>query len=164
MNALLTRKNADSLRLACDGVVYEPVPSDAALGGLLFCLQPEDVVFDGAPHDDRTELGQVLATARQFARILQRHAARTDRSRPDLPGAATVEAARAWAASAAGTVPADELERFCWRLARRLGPDPWCDGSPAIQLRHQQFGLFEWNFDDDAPAPSDATVAQEPGS
>jgi hypothetical protein len=43
-------------------------------------------------------------------------------------------------------VPESERDRFCWRLARRLGADPWCDGRPAIALANQQIGMFDEGF------------------
>jgi len=45
-------------------------------------------------------------------------------------------------------VPEASRDHFCWRLARRLGVDPWCDGRPAIALANQQFGMFEEGFEE----------------
>ena len=65
---------------------------------------------------------------------------------PLLPAAVKVEHAHAWVHAAAVAVPEAERDRFCWRLARRLGDDPWGDGRPAIALANQQFGMFEEGF------------------
>jgi hypothetical protein len=70
-----------------------------------------------------------------------------------------VDHAHAWVHAAAATVPEAERDRFCWRLARRLGADPWCDGRPAIALANQQFGMFEEGFAEmEARALAEAAV------
>src|SRR6516225_2040989 len=143
MRAVLTLLPDQTLRLDHDEVAYAPIASDAALGALLFTLRVEAVDLAHARHADRPELRLALATAREFARILERHAGRAERARALLPAAVTEGAARAWFAGAAAAVPAAEQERFCWRVARRLGPEPWSDGHAAIELHNQQFGLFE---------------------
>jgi hypothetical protein len=69
--------------------------------------------------------------------------------------------------AAALAVPEAERDRFCWRLARRLGADPWGDGRPAIALANQQFGMFEEGFEEiearaAAVADEDAAGEGEP--
>jgi hypothetical protein len=137
-----------TLRFVHDEVTYQPIPSDAALGALLFALGVDTVDLSGARLGQKPALRIALATAQQFARILERHAARPDRAQPQFPAKVGIADARGWLAAAAAAVPEAEQERFCWRVARRLGPDPWGDGSPAIELRNQQFGLFEASFDE----------------
>lgn len=146
--SVLALANEPQMRLTHDDVVYDPVPSDAALGALLFALQPADVAFGAARHGDRLPLRMALDSARQFQRVLGRYVARADRDTVVLPGRVTVADLRDWVLQAAKSVPAAEQERFCWRLARALGPDPWGDGSPAIELSGQQFALFETRFDE----------------
>jgi hypothetical protein len=151
MRPVLTLLPDQTLRLDHDGIAYAPLRGDAALGALLFTLRVEAIDLRRARVADRTELHLALATAREFARLLERHAARPARGESRLPAVVTEDDARAWFAGAAAGVPQAELERFCWRVARRLGPEPWSDGRPAIELHHQQFGLFEANFDDAEP-------------
>ena len=134
------------MRVEHDGVVYEPVPTDAALGALLFALRPGSVRAGHPRYADRLHLQLSLLTARQFERVLQRYADRADRDEPGLPPRVAVADVRDWVLRAARSVPAAEQERFCWRLAQRLGPDPWGDGSPAIELSGQQFALFRTAF------------------
>jgi hypothetical protein len=160
MPPVLTLIDDLTLRFVHDEVTYEPLRADAVLGALLFTLGVDDVDLSGARHAHKTTLRLSLATARQFVRVLERHAARAERGQPLLPAKVGVEDARGWFAAAAAAVPEAEQERFCWRVARRLGPDPWGDGSPAIELRNQQFGLFEAGFEApeegaEAPAPQD---------
>jgi ABC-type transporter Mla subunit MlaD len=141
MHAVLTITD-DHLRLEHEAVTYEPIASDAALGALLFALPPAEVRFTGATAAARPALQLSLATARQFAALLARHAARPDRALPRLPAGVSIAQAREWARAAGDAVPPAEHERFCARVAQALGDDPWGDGSPAVVLRHQQFGLF----------------------
>ncbi len=146
MSAVLTLLRADTHRLAHDDVAYEPVTTPSTLGALLFALDllvSDAVTFDGARYSDRVAMQPALAAARQFGLILQRHAQRPDRATPRLPAPVQLEAVRAWVHAAAAAVPEKEIERFCWRFARALGADPWCDGRPAIELQNQQFALFE---------------------
>jgi len=149
MPATLTSLRADAMRLTHDGVAYEPIADDAALGALLFALDllGRDA-FDVAAmrYADRVALGPALDAARQYGLILRRHVERPDRAAPRLPAAVEVDEAHAWVHAAAAAVPEAERDRFCWRLARRLGDDPWCDGRPAIALANQQFGMFEEGF------------------
>jgi hypothetical protein len=151
MSALLTPLRGDAIRLTHDDVHYEPVASDAALGALLFALDllGRDAFDIGAMrHADRVALVPALDAARQYGLILQRHADRPDRASPLLPASARLDDLHAWVHAAATAVPEAERDRFCWRFARRLGGDPWCDGRPAIALANQQFGMFEEGFED----------------
>jgi hypothetical protein len=159
MRPVLTLLPDQTLRLDFEEVAYAPIASDAALGALLFTLRADAVDIARARHADRSELRLALATARAYARILDRHAGRLARAQPLLPGAVTEAEARTWFAGAAAAVPAAEQERFCWRVARRLGPEPWSDGHAAIELHNQQFGLFEPTFD--APERQDAPTAAD---
>lgn len=151
MPAILTSLRADAIRLTHEDVSYEPVTGDAALGALLFAL---DLLgreaFDVAAmrYADRVALLPALDAARQYGLILQRHVERADRGRPLLPPAVAIDSAHAWVHAAAAAVPEAARDRFCWRLARRLGADPWCDGRPAIALANQQFGMFEEGFEE----------------
>src|ERR1700761_2724107 len=151
MTATLTSLRSDAIRLTHEDVLYEPLASDAALGALLFAL---DLLgreaFDVAAmrYADRVALGPALDAARQYGLILQRHVDRADRAGPLLPGTVKVDDAHAWVHAAAASVPEAERDRFCWRLARRLGADPWGDGRPAIALANQQFGMFEEGFEE----------------
>jgi hypothetical protein len=161
MTALLQLLNDQKLRLVHEDVAYAPIAGDAALGALLFALrldEPGAVGFEGARVAERPELHLALATARQFAHALRRHAGRTERGMPALPGVVSENEARGWLLAAAEAVPAAEQERFCWRVARRLGPAPWADGSAAIELRHQQFGLFGEAFEAMEAAEAAATA------
>ncbi len=97
---------------------------------------------------DRVALGPALDAARQYGLILQRHIDRAERASPLLPASVKVDDAHAWVHAAAASVPEAERDRFCWRLARRLGADPWGDGRPAIALANQQFGMFEEGFEE----------------
>jgi len=145
MPATLTSLRADAIRLTHDDVAYEPLVDDAALGALLFALDLlERDAFDVAAmrYADRMALAPALEAARQYGLILRRHVDRADRAVPLLPAAVKVEHAHAWVHAAAVAVPEAERDRFCWRLARRLGDDPWGDGRPAIALANQQFGMF----------------------
>jgi hypothetical protein len=164
MPATLTSLRADAIRLTHDDVAYEPLVDDAALGALLFALDLlERDAFDVAAmrYADRVSLGPALEAARQYGLILRRHVDRADRAAPLLPAAVTVAHAHAWVHAAAAAVPEAQRDRFCWRLARRLGDDPWCDGRPAIALANQQFGMFEESFADmEARA---AAASAEPG-
>jgi len=171
MPATLTSLRADAIRLTHDDVAYEPVVDDASLGALLFALDLLDRdAFDVAAmrYADRVTLGPALEAARQYGLVLRRHAGRADRATPLLPAAVKIDHAHAWVHAAAMTVPEAERDRFCWRLARRLGDDPWCDGRPAIALANQQFGMFEEAFADmearagEAAAPDAASPAQVP--
>jgi hypothetical protein len=149
MPAILTPLRADAIRVTHEDVHYEPVAGDAALGALLFALDllGRDAVDVGAMrYADRLALGPALDAARQYGLILQRHVDRADRGTALLPASVRIDAAYAWVHDAAATVPEAERDRFCWRLARRLGVDPWCDGRPAIALANQQFGMFEEGF------------------
>lgn len=149
MPATLTSLRADAIRLTHDDVAYEPLADDAALGALLFALDllGRDA-FDvpAMRYADRVALAPALDAARQYGLILQRHVDRADRATPLLPPTVTVAHAHAWVHAAAATAPEAERDRFCWRLARRLGSDPWGDGRPAIALANQQFGMFEEGF------------------
>lgn len=151
MPAILTPLRADAIRLTHDDVAYEPIASDAALGALLLALDllGRDA-FDIAAmrYADRLVLLPALDAARQYGLILQRHIDRTDRAVPRLPPAVKVDDAQAWVHQAASLVPQAERDRFCWRLARRLGVNPWCDERPAIALANQQFGMFEEGFEE----------------
>ena len=149
MPATLTSLRADAIRLTHDDVAYEPLVDDAALGALLFALDLlERDAFDVAAmrYADRMALAPALEAARQYGLILRRHVDRADRAVPLLPAAVKVEHAHAWVHAAAAAVPEAQRDRFCWRLARRLGDDPWGDGRPAIALANQQFGMFEEGF------------------
>jgi hypothetical protein len=149
MPATLTPLRGDAIRLTHDNVSYEPIAGDAALGALLFALDLlERDAFDLAAmrHADRVALVPALEAARQYGLILRRHVARVDRGAPRLPASVRVDDACAWVHQAASAVPEAERDRFCWRLARRLGADPWCDGRPAIALANQQFGMFDEGF------------------
>lgn len=149
MPAILTSLRADAMRLTHDDVAYEPIVDDAALGALLFALDLlERDAFDvpAMRYADRMALGPALEAARQYGLVLKRHVDRTDRATPRLPAAVKIAHAHAWVHAAALAVPESERDRFCWRLARRLGDDPWCDGRPAIALANQQFGMFEEGF------------------
>ena len=165
MTATLTSLRADAIRLTHDDVPYEPIATDAALGALLFALDllGRDA-FDVAAmrYADRVALGPALDAARQYGLILQRHTHRADRTSTLLPPAVSVDDAHAWVHAAAASVPEAERDRFCWRLARRLGADPWGDGRPAIALANQQFGMFEEGFEEieaRAAAVADAVAA-----
>ena len=151
MPAILTSLRADAIRLTHDDVAYEPIATDAALGALLFALDllGRDA-FDvpAMRYADRVTLGPALDAARQFGLILQRHVDRADRAATLLPAAVRIDDAHAWVHAAAASVPEAERDRFCWRLARRLGADPWGDGRPAIALANQQFGMFEEGFEE----------------
>jgi len=151
MTAILTSLRSDAIRLTHEDVHYEPVATDAALGALLFALDllGRDA-FDVAAmrYADRVALGPALDAARQYGLILQRHIDRADRGGPRLPASVRIEDAHAWVHAAAASVPEAERDRFCWRLARRLGADPWGDGRPAIALANQQFGMFEEGFEE----------------
>jgi hypothetical protein len=155
-----------TVRFVHDEVTYEPLRGDAVLGALLFTLGVDKVDLANARHAHKTTLRLVFDTARQFAHVLERHAGRADRAQPLLPAKVSVADARGWFAQAAAAVPEAEQERFCWRVARRLGPDPWADGSAAIELRNQQFGLFEADFEEreeGAPAPAAAPAPEAEG-
>ena len=160
MPATLTPLRGDAIRLVHEDVADEPIASDAALGALLFALDllGRDA-FDVAAmrYADRVALVPALDAARQYGLILQRHVDRPDRSTPLLPPAVRVDQACAWVHDAAVAVPEAERDRFCWRLARRLGANPWCDERPAIALANQQFGMFEEGF-----AEIEAARTQEP--
>ena len=162
MPATLTSLRADAIRLTHDDVAYEPLGDDASLGALLFALDllGRDA-FDvpAMRYADRVALVPALDAARQYGLILQRHVDRADRGTPLLPPAVTVAHAHAWVHAAAAAAPAAERDRFCWRLARRLGSDPWGDGRPAIALANQQFGMFEEGF-----AEMEARVAAAAGA
>jgi hypothetical protein len=159
MRLVLTLIDDQTLRFVHDEVTYEPLHSDAALGALLFTLAVNTVDLSGARVAQKPLLHIALATAQQFARVIERHAGRADRTQAMLPPKVDVEVVRGWFKSAAAAVPAAEQERFCWRVARRLGPDPWGDGRPAIELHNQQFGLFDADFESleaegaEAPTP-----------
>jgi hypothetical protein len=149
MPAILTSLRADAMRLTHDDVAYEPIADDASLGALLFALDLlERGAFDVAAmrYADRVTLGPALEAARQYGLVLKRHVDRADREAPLLPAGVKVDHAHAWVHAAAACVPEAERDRFCWRLARRLGNDPWGDGRPAIALANQQFGMFEEGF------------------
>jgi hypothetical protein len=160
MPATLTSLRGDAIRLTHEDIAYEPIASDAALGALLFALAllGRDA-FDvrAMRYADRVALLPALDSARQYGLILQRHVDRADRSTPMLPAAVKVDDAHAWVHAGALAVPEAERDRFCWRLARRLGATPWCDERPAIALANQQFGMFEEAF-----AEIEALRAQDP--
>ncbi len=162
MPAALTLLRADTHRLAHEDVDYEPIAAASTLGALLFALDaldPDAVTLDHArTYADRLAMQPALLAARQFGLILQRHAQRADRSAPRLPASVRVDDLHAWVHAAAVAAPEKEIERFCWRLARRLGPDPWCDGRPAIELQNQQFALFEGGFEETAPVETVASA------
>jgi len=166
MPATLTSLRADAIRLTHDDVAYEPLADDASLGALLFALDllGRDA-FDLAAmrYADRVTLGPALEAARQYGLILRRHVERADRAAPLLPAAVKLDQAHAWVHAAAAAVPEAERDRFCWRLARRLGADPWGDGRPAIALANQQFGMFDEGFAEmearEAAASAGAAVA-----
>ncbi len=165
MPAILIPLRADTLRVVHEDIAYEPVGSDAALGALLFALDllgPGAVDTAGMRHADRLALLPALQAARQYAHILQRHADRLDRAVPRLPESVRVDQAHAWVHAGAAAVPEAERDRFCWRLARRLGADPWCDGRPAVTLANQQFGMFEEGFEDSVDAAPAAHPAGAP--
>ncbi len=162
MPATLTPLRGDAIRVTHEDVSYEPVPRDASLGALLFALDllGRDAVDVGAMrYADRLVLGPALDAARQYGLILQRHVDRADRGNPLLPGSVRVDQACAWVHDAAVLVPEAERDRFCWRLARRLGVNPWCDERPAIALANQQFVMFEEGF---AEIEAAAPVADTP--
>jgi hypothetical protein len=165
MTATLTSLRSDAIRLTHADVHYEPVATDAALGALLFAL---DLLgreaFDVAAmrYADRVSLGPALDAARQYGLILQRHIDRPDRAGPRLPASVKVDDAHAWVHAAAASVPEAERDRFCWRLARRLGADPWGDGRPAIALANQQFGMFEEGFEEIEARAAAAADAEPP--
>jgi hypothetical protein len=149
MPATLTSLRADAIRLTHDDVAYEPIADDASLGALLLALDLlERDAFDvpAMRYADRTTLGPALEAARQYGLVLRRHVDRADRAVPLLPAGVKIDHAHAWVHAAALAVPEAERDRFCWRLARRLGSDPWCDDRPAIALANQQFGMFEEGF------------------
>ena len=165
MPATLTALRADAIRVTHEDVHYEPLASDAALGALLFALDllGRDAVDAAAMrYADRVALVPALDAARQFGWILARHVDRADRAEPRLPPSVKVDDAHAWVHAAATSVPEAERDRFCWRLARRLGVDPWCDGRPAIALANQQFGMFEEGFAEIEASAAVATPAAEP--
>ena len=166
MFATLTALRADAIRVSHDDVHYEPLASDAALGALLFALDllGRDAVDVAAMrYADRVALVPALEAARQYGLILARHVDRLDRATPRLPPSVKLDDAHAWVHAAAAAVPEAERDRFCWRLARRLGTDPWCDGRPAIALANQQFGMFEEGFAEIESAAAVASMPGEPG-
>ncbi|MEP6506420.1 MAG: hypothetical protein ABJD97_23995 [Betaproteobacteria bacterium] len=168
MPATLTPLRADAIRVTHEDVSYEPIGSDAALGALLFALDllGRDAVDVAAMrYADRLALAPALDAARQYGLVLQRHVTRVDRGQPLLPASVRIDDAHAWVHAAAALAPETERDRFCWRLARRLGADPWCDGRPAIALANQQFAMFEEGFAEieaRAAATQDAPP-EEPG-
>ena len=167
MPATLTALRADAIRLTHADVHYEPVGGDAALGALLFALDLLDrsaIDVAALRYADRVALVPALDAARQYGLILKRHVERADRGTPALPGSVKVDDVHAWVHAAATTVPEAERDRFCWRLARRLGADPWGDGRPAIALANQQFGMFEDGFEELEPQAAAATAPVEPDS
>jgi hypothetical protein len=174
MPATLTALRADAIRVTHEDVHYEPIGTDAALGALLFALDllGRDAVDVAAMrYADRVALVPALDAARQYGLILERHVDRTDRKSPRLPPAVEIDDAHAWVHAAAVAVPEAERDRFCWRLARRLGVDPWCDDRPAIALANQQFGMFEEGFEEiearaaaPAQAEPDVEAAAEPAA
>ena len=165
MPATLTSLRADAIRLTHDDVAYEPLADDASLGALLFALDllGRDA-FDVAAmrYADRVVLGPALEAARQYGLILQRHVDRADRGASLLPASVKLEHAHAWVHAAAAAAPEAERDRFCWRLARRLGDDPWGDGRPAIALANQQFGMFEEGFAEMEARAAQADAAAAP--
>ena len=170
MTATLTSLRSDAIRLTHDDVHYEPVASDAALGALLFALDllgRESFDVGAMRYADRVALGPALDAARQYGLILQRHIDRADRANPLLPASVRIDDTHAWVHAAASAVPEPERDRFCWRLARRLGADPWGDGRPAIALANQQFGMFEEGFEEieaRAAALAEAEAPTQPES
>jgi hypothetical protein len=151
MPATLTALRADAIRVTHEDVHYEPLVGDAALGALLFALDllGRDAVDVAAMrYADRVALVPALDAARQYGLILLRHADRADRATPLLPASVKVDDAVAWVHAAATAVPEPQRDRFCWRFARRLGVDPWCDDRPAIALANQQSGMFEEGFEE----------------
>ena len=151
MPSTLTSLRGDAIRLTHADVDYEPLASDAARGALLFALDllgRDAFDVDAMRYADRVALGPALDAARQYGLILQRHVDRPDRAEARLPPSVSVDDAHAWVHAAAHAVPEAERDRFCWRLARRLGADPWGDGRPAIALENQQFGMFEEGFEE----------------
>ena len=165
MPAILTSLRADAIRLTHDDVAYEPLPDDAALGALLFALDllgRDTFDVPAMRYADRVALVPALDAARQYGLILQRHVDRADRATPLLPPSVTVAHAHAWVHAAAATAPEAERDRFCWRLARRLGSDPWGDGRPAIALANQQFGMFEEGFAEMEARVAAAAAAETP--
>ena len=174
MPATLTSLRGDAIRLTHDDLAYELLASDAALGALLFALDllGRDA-FDvpAMRYADRVALLPALDAARQFGLILQRHVDRADRGSPRLPPSVRVDQACAWVHDAAASVPEAERDRFCWRLARRLGANPWCDERPAIALANQQFGMFEEGFEaleaarvQEAVEPAEAGTPVDPAN
>jgi hypothetical protein len=170
MPATLTPLRGDALRVSHDDVNYEPIERDAALGALLFALDllaHDAIDVTAMRYADRITLGPALDAARQYGLILQRHVDRADRGTPLLPAVVGVDQAYGWVHEAARSVPEAERDRFCWRLARRLGEKPWCDDRPAIALENQQFGMFEEGFEAieaaraDLPAPPAQPPADE---
>jgi hypothetical protein len=151
MPATLTPLRADAIRVTHEDVPYEPIPNDATLGALLFALdllERDAVDVAAMRYADRIALEPALAAAREYGAILQRHVARADRAQALLPGSVRIADAHSWVHAAAALAPAAERDRFCWRLARRLGADPWCDGRPALVLANQQFAMFEEGFEE----------------
>ena len=166
MPATLTALRADAIRVTHDDVNYEPVTSDAALGALLFALDllgRDAVDVPAMRYADRLALAPALDAARQYGLILKRHVDRADRKSPRLPDSVRVDDAHAWVHAAATTVPEAERDRFCWRLARRLGAEPWCDDRPAIALANQQFGMFEEGFEEIEARAAAAAESAEAG-
>jgi hypothetical protein len=166
MPATLTPLRGDAIRVTHDDVNYEPLENDAALGALLFALDllaRDAVDVPAMRYADRVVLGPALDAARQYGLILRRHVDRADRASPALPAAVKVDDAHAWVHEAARAVPEAERDRFCWRLARRLGANPWCDERPAIALENQQFGMFEEGFEEIEAAKAAAAQAEPPG-
>jgi len=166
MPAFLTPLRGDAIRVTHDDVSYEPLQRDAALGALLFALDllDRDAIDVGAMrYADRVTLGPALDAARQYGLILRRHVERADRGTPLLPPAVSIDQAHAWVHDAAKAVPEAERDRFCWRLARRLGENPWCDERPAIALENQQFGMFQEGFEEiEASKAGSATDDETP--
>ena len=161
MPATLTSLRADAIRLTHDDVAYEPIASDAVLGALLLALDLLDRQAFDVPamrYADRVALVPALDAARQYGLILQRHVDRADRAVPLLPASVTLNDAHAWVHAAAALAPEAERDRFCWRLARRLGVNPWCDERPAIALANQQFGMFEEGFEQIEAARAEAAA------
>ena len=170
MPATLTPLRGDAIRVTHEDVNYEPLERDAALGALLFALDllgRDAIDVPAMRYADRVTLGPALDAARQYGLILQRHADRVDRAGPLLPPPVKVDDAHAWVHEAARSVPEAERDRFCWRLARRLGANPWCDERPAIALENQQFGMFEEGFEEIEAARASAleeAAPEEPGT